>query len=171
MYYKVIKNVYEAFPGLPGKLAELTETSAEWWRSHGRPPETFNAHGTGKKLRQIEDILELVGLYEQAHKGAGMMLIEQLSFFVRAQYCDETPKIDGQALANQICKESTEAFLKVNTSLEQKTIPELEEIREEVRQSHDVHKNALEDLDRYICDRRARRDSYNTYILREGAAN
>jgi hypothetical protein len=174
MYWKIIRNVYDAFHGLPTRLAELTGLSPQWHQSHGRPPETFNEHGTGKPIREVEDMLKIVGLWEQAHKGAGVMLIEQLALAVRTQHCNDVPRINGRELANRICEESTEAFLKVNTDLETKSIAELEEIREEVRQSHDVHKESLGDLDKYIADRKERREAQAAFgnpIYSSGRAN
>jgi hypothetical protein len=174
MYWKIIRNVYDAFHGLPVRLAELTGLSPQWHQSHGRPPETFNEHGTGKPIREVEDMLKIVGLWEQAHKGAGVMLIEQLALAVRTQHCSEVPRIDGRELANKICKESTEAFLKVNTDLATKSVAELEEIRDEVRQSHDVHRESLEDLDKYIADRKERREAQSAFsnpLYSPGRAN
>lgn len=153
-------------------MAELTGTTAEWWRSHGRPPSTFNEQNTGKKWQPIEVFIEAIGLYEQAEKGSGVMLAEQLALAIRAQYCSDVPDIDAAQMANRILKEASEAVVKLNCGqLSERNLVELAEIREELAQSLHAHKSGLEDLDRYIADRQSRREAYGTYILREGAAN
>jgi hypothetical protein len=164
MYYKIIKKIHTTFKGIVSRLAELTETSEEWWNSHGRAPSTFNAHGTGKKCRQVEEILELAGLYEQAAKGAGVMLMDELALLVRSQHCSDVPRIDGRKMANDLLKESTEAVLVLNCDdLQGKSLPELEEIRRELSESTAAHKASLEHLDKYIAKRRERREAETAF--------
>jgi hypothetical protein len=163
MIWKAIKTVHTHFKGIAGRLAELTGTTAEWWNSHGRPPSTFSEQNTGKKWKPLEDYAEAIGLYEQANKGAGLMLHDQLGVMFAAAYSQDCPQINGQEIANKLMKEFSEACTKINTDLHGKNLAELEEIQREMVESQEEHRKHIEDLARYINDRRERREAQSAY--------
>lgn len=161
MIWKVIKTVHEAYRGISSRLAELTGTSPEWWRSHGRAPSTFNEQNTGKKWQPVEDYVKAIDLYEEAFGGAGIMLSEEINQMIRCRY-SRCEKVAQAALVNSMIKESSEAVLEVNKRpFEQMNTMELETARNEVAQALEASKRALDVLDRMINERRnIRRDSF-----------
>lgn len=163
-YHKAIKKVHSVFKGIVSHLAELTGTSEEWWRSHGRPPSTFNQQNSGKAWSNIEKYLEGIALYEEAAKGAGVMLSAEIHQMIRCRYTD-CGRIDQRALVNAVIKESSEAAAAANKKdFNEMTPEELQTAHDEAIEARDAHQKNLDAIDEIMRTRSEKRDIESRYI-------
>lgn len=173
MYWQSIKRVHDAFKGITARLGELTDTGYQIWQARGIAPSTFNQESYGKKTAQIENYLELIDLYEQADKGAGVMLSEEITALVCHKYGVKCFDVEQRDLVNDATTEAAEAVVKLNSKdFSKMSLNDLEETRVEVAQAAQKFKEALSILDSLIAEKKEiKSDVFNGYEKYQARAN
>jgi hypothetical protein len=108
--YQLIHQIYEKFRGLPVRLAERHNLSAEWFRSHGYPPKTLDAYGNGNSCPEIENYLQKTEEFESAAPGAGQMLNQLVYAEIKRRLCVNAEDCSQRELRRIGLKEATEAI-------------------------------------------------------------
>lgn len=71
--YEIVHAVFDAYRGLPVKLASISMKSEEWFRSHGYKPKTEHPEANGN-LSPVDHFMRYVRKFNAAEPGAGLML-------------------------------------------------------------------------------------------------
>lgn len=87
--YEIIHTVFEAYRGLPERLATLTGKASQLYRSHGYEPKTDNPMAGGIPSPTTH-FIQQCELYEAAKPGAGQMLVNR----VHAELCQRFAEHD-----------------------------------------------------------------------------
>lgn len=104
--HEIIHSVLEAFKGLPGKLARITDKTAELFSSHGREPKTKNPMQTGN-VSPVTHYFLYCRQYEAAEKGAGAMLNHRVHAELEMEFIGEVDADCSQKELNAgVLKES-----------------------------------------------------------------
>ncbi len=83
--HEIVKQIHDAFPGLPQKLEMITGKSAEWWNSHHREPKSRNPLQTGN-VSPVTHYIEYVHQNEAAKPGSGHMMNNRVHAALNADF-------------------------------------------------------------------------------------
>lgn len=71
--YAIVRTVFDAFKGLPRKLADISSNSEAWYASHGRAPKTEDPIASGN-ASPVTHYVRYCRKFEAVEPGAGLML-------------------------------------------------------------------------------------------------
>lgn len=71
--HQIIRTVFDAFRGLPAKLAAISDKSESWYQSHGRTPKTEDPTANGN-VSAVTHYMRYARQFEVVEPGSGRML-------------------------------------------------------------------------------------------------
>jgi len=135
--HHIIRQVLDAFKGLPVKLERITSKSAEWYRSHAREPKSQNPLQTGN-LSEVAHYMKFARLYEASEKGAGKMLNRRVAAELEMEFSEKNCAESQSELHAGVLKESFDVLKCLGESnFEHLSLVELADIEEEGAQLRD----------------------------------
>jgi hypothetical protein len=126
--FELVHSVFDAFKGLPDKLADINSHSAELYRSHGRRPKTEDPTANGN-VSPVTHYMRYVAQFEAVEPGSGSMLNNR----VHAELCQRFRKNDELSDQGMLHCGLIDEFGDVSKCLAQKTMekastPELRQL-------------------------------------------
>ena len=110
--YELIHQVFDAYKGLPGKLAGFTDQSTEIYRSHGRKPKTEDPVANGN-VSPVTHYMRYVRKFEVAEPGAGLMLNNRVHAELDMEFMEQAVVEGQRELSQGVLKESSELLDKL----------------------------------------------------------
>lgn len=135
--HDLVHQVFEAYRGLPVKLATFTDQSAEIYRSHGRRPKTEDPVANGN-VSPVTHYMRYVRKFQAAEPGSGMLLNNRVHAELDMEFMESGIHEGQKELSMGVLKESSELLDKlIAHNFDECDCPTLRAIEEEAAQLRD----------------------------------
>jgi hypothetical protein len=111
--HEIVRQVLDRFAKLADKLADLTNKTAETFRSHGREPKTHNPSSSGN-VSPVTHFMQYARQFEACEKGAGLMLVSRVAGELELEFTGEAPNETFKEFLDALITESGDVLKELN---------------------------------------------------------